>query len=116
MSQINRIQLENWKIHKKLNIKFEKGLNFIVGENGSGKTSIIEAILFGLTGRTLHSNRISFKNVSTRSAANVNISFSHNEKDFDISRTFNGVVIHKLHLITEKKVIDKYTEINKKIE
>ena len=116
MSQINRIQLENWKIHKKLNIKFEKGLNFIVGENGSGKTSIIEAILFGLTGRTLHSNRASFKNISTRSAANVNISFSHNEKDFEISRTFNGMVIHKLNLITEKKVIDKYTEINKKIE
>lgn len=116
MSQINRIQLENWKIHKKLNIKFEKGLNFIVGENGSGKTSIIEAILFGLTGRTLHSNRASFKNISTKSAANVNISFSHNEKDFEISRTFNGAVIHKLHLITEDEVIDKYTEIKKKIE
>ncbi len=116
MSQINRIQLENWKIHKKLSIKFEKGLNFIVGENGSGKTSIIEAILFGLTGRTLHSNRASFKNISTRSAANVNISFSHSENDFEISRTFNGMVYHKLRLITENEVIDKYTEINKKIE
>jgi len=116
MSQINRIQLENWKIHKKLSINFEKGLNFIVGENGSGKTSIIEAILFGLTGKTLHSNRASFKNISTRSAANVNISFSHSENDFEISRTFNGMVYHKLRLITENEVIDKYTEIKKKIE
>jgi exonuclease SbcC len=116
MSQINRIQLENWKIHRKLNIKFKKGLNFIVGENGSGKTSIIEAILFGLTGKTLHSNRASFKNISTRSPANVNISFSNNENDFEISRTFNGMVYHKLRLITENEVIDKYTEINKKIE
>lgn len=116
MSQINRIQLENWKIHKKLSIKFEKGLNFIVGENGSGKTSIIEAILFGLTGRTLHSNRASFKNISSKSPANVNISFSHSENNFEISRTFNGMVYHKLRLITENEVIDKYTEINKKIE
>jgi len=115
-SQINRIQLKNWKNHKNLNIKFEEGLNFIIGENGSGKTSIIEAILFGLTGRTLHSNRASFRNISTKSPANICINFTHRENDFEITRAFNDVVYHKLNLISEKIVIDKYSEIQKKIE
>ena len=116
MSQINNIQLKNWKIHKKLNIKFEKGLNFIVGENGSGKTSIIEAILFGLTGRTLHSNRASYRNISVRSPAHVNINFSHEEMDYEITRSFNGTVYHKLKLISDNEILDKYTIITKKME
>ena len=38
--QINRVQLENYRIHKNFEIDFDKGLNLILGKNGSGKSSI----------------------------------------------------------------------------
>jgi len=48
--KINRIKLENFKIHKNLEINFDEK-NIIIGENGVGKTSIFHAILFGLFGK-----------------------------------------------------------------
>ncbi len=45
---ITEIKLLNFKSHAKTNIKFEQGINVIVGENGSGKTSILDAISFAL--------------------------------------------------------------------
>ena len=45
---IDEIRLTNFKSHTNTNIKFEQGINVIVGENGSGKTSILDAINFAL--------------------------------------------------------------------
>lgn len=44
------ITLHNYKIHRDTTIKFEKGVTGICGVNGSGKSSIISAITFLLTG------------------------------------------------------------------
>ncbi|MFW9809270.1 MAG: AAA family ATPase [Candidatus Thorarchaeota archaeon] len=44
---IRRIGLQNFKVYKKQEFKFEDGSTAIVGPNGSGKTSILEAIEFG---------------------------------------------------------------------
>jgi len=41
---IEKIWLKNFQIHKKLEIKFDKNFNIIVGANDSGKSSIIRAI------------------------------------------------------------------------
>lgn len=48
--RIDRIQIENFKNFKKLEVNFEKGVNLFVGANGSGKTSILEAINVALGG------------------------------------------------------------------
>ncbi|TNE52050.1 MAG: SMC family ATPase [Deltaproteobacteria bacterium] len=45
---ITRIWLENFKRHKEIEREFAPGVNAIFGPNGSGKTSIIEAIGFVL--------------------------------------------------------------------
>lgn len=50
MIMINRIEIINWKGHKKTSINFTKGVNFITGPNGIGKTSLLDAICFGLLG------------------------------------------------------------------
>ncbi len=47
---IHRLHLVNWKSHAKTEIRFSKGTNVIVGINGAGKSSILEAILFALYG------------------------------------------------------------------
>lgn len=46
--RINRIHLENYRIHEKLDVEFDKGINLLLGENGRGKSSILEAIGYAL--------------------------------------------------------------------
>lgn len=48
--RIDKIQIENFKNFEKLEVEFEKGVNLFVGSNGSGKTSILEAINVALGG------------------------------------------------------------------
>lgn len=51
--KINRIYLENYRIHEKLEFEFDKGINLLLGENGKGKSSILEAIGYALFGSDL---------------------------------------------------------------
>ena len=43
---IESLKLNNFRNFKTLNIHFTKGINFLYGKNGSGKTNIVEAIYF----------------------------------------------------------------------
>ncbi|MGC9050470.1 AAA family ATPase [Pyrobaculum sp.] len=47
---IRRVELVNFKAHGKASIRFGEGVNFIYGPNGSGKTSIMEAVSVALFG------------------------------------------------------------------
>lgn len=43
---VSKLVLRNFRNYDWLEVKFEKGINFIVGENASGKTNIVESIHF----------------------------------------------------------------------
>ena len=45
---INKIKLENFKSHKNTSIDFNTGISLILGSNGSGKSTILEAISYAL--------------------------------------------------------------------
>jgi len=47
---IGEVTLTNWKRHSDLTLEFQEGLNFLLGSNGRGKTSVFEAIRFALCG------------------------------------------------------------------
>lgn len=47
---IGNLFVRNWKCHEEFSHKFQDGINFIVGPNGSGKTAILDAISFALLG------------------------------------------------------------------
>ncbi|WP_035425703.1 AAA family ATPase, partial [Halalkalibacterium ligniniphilum] len=44
MNTINTVRLENFQSHLDTSIDFSTGLNVIVGQSDSGKTSILRAI------------------------------------------------------------------------
>lgn len=48
--RLNSIDIHNFKGIDELHLSFKPGFNLIVGENGKGKTSILEAIAVGLGG------------------------------------------------------------------
>ncbi|MCI0472609.1 MAG: DNA replication and repair protein RecF, partial [Ignavibacteria bacterium] len=54
--RIEYIQLKNFRIFQELIIVFSKGLNFIVGLNGQGKTSILEAMYLLSSSRSFRTN------------------------------------------------------------
>jgi DNA repair exonuclease SbcCD ATPase subunit len=45
---ITRIELEDIKSHREANFEFDRGTTAITGENGAGKTTIIEAVAWTL--------------------------------------------------------------------
>lgn len=49
--KINEIKIINYKIYENLELKIENTNNILVGDNGAGKTTILEAIFMTLTGR-----------------------------------------------------------------
>lgn len=56
--KINNLTLENFRIHENLFVEFESGLNLLLGENGSGKSSILEAIGITLFGSSFRDGNI----------------------------------------------------------
>lgn len=47
---IGDVRVANWKRHRQFEHSFAPGMNFILGANGKGKTSLLQAIRFGLFG------------------------------------------------------------------
>ena len=61
---ILEVDLKNWKSHGEKNgsfgtvVQFERGLNVIYGVNGSGKSSVAEAVAYALFGESPDFKRV----------------------------------------------------------
>lgn len=94
--EILTVTLKNFKSHSDRHFIFQPGTNAICGENGAGKTSLLEAIAW-----TLFNYRGSYKNEDLirngASSAQVRISFVSNrdQRTYEISRcTRSGYTIY----------------------
>lgn len=56
MTFVSEVELINFRCHEKLNISLNPNVTIITGKNGSGKTSIIEAIYILATGKSFKSS------------------------------------------------------------
>lgn len=82
MLRINKIDLNNFRCYEKSSFSFEKGINIIVGNNATGKTSLVEAIyLLGMckSFRTSTDNDLVRNNETYYCVSgNVESNFNHN--------------------------------------
>ena len=80
-----KLKLNNFKSHEHTVIPFDKGISVIVGENGAGKSTILEAISFALfkqhTGKKI--DDLVRNNANSMS---VELEFSSNNRDYKIIR------------------------------
>lgn len=53
---VTRIELRSFRNHERLAVDLAPGLNFLVGPIGSGKTSVVEALYVGCTGRSFRTS------------------------------------------------------------
>ena len=101
-----KIILKNFKSHKYTNINFDKGITIIVGENGVGKSSILEGITYALFKKsTLNQNDLITidKNNERSSTMYVELIFENNGINYKVVRTNN----------ISKSTSKLYQEINK---
>lgn len=92
---LKQIELLNFRLHRNTFINFSDNLNFIVGGNGQGKTSILEAIYYLSTTKNL--------NLAPEKEA---VSFG--QESFDINGEFQDLTSNKASLnydlIKNKKI------------
>jgi len=53
---LNFLFLVNFRLHRSTNLQFSEGLNYIVGGNGQGKTTILESIYYISTTKSFSAN------------------------------------------------------------
>ena len=60
---LEKIHIENYKAIGKLDIDLKPGVNLIIGDNGAGKTSVLEGIAVALGGLFVNVAGVSTKNI-----------------------------------------------------
>jgi predicted ATP-binding protein involved in virulence len=91
--KIDTIHLENYKKYKELNLSFHSQFTLIIGENGSGKTSILDAIATILGGYLQAFKEILPKERHSILKKDINLDII--DKDENITTKYNTPVITK---------------------
>lgn len=88
---INRVILKNFKRFKDQEIRFKDGITGILGNNGTGKSSIVEAIFFALYGvqaTGISSDYIVSSFASPKEKCEVRLDFRIGGDEYTIIRSF----------------------------
>ncbi|MDP2973923.1 MAG: AAA family ATPase, partial [Candidatus Diapherotrites archaeon] len=103
MVRLHRLVLRNFKSFKKADIPLSNGFTCIVGGNGSGKSNILDALLFamGITSlKALRAGRLSelVNNSAVENYAKVELVLKHDHKEYVIERLIDkqGKCVYRL--------------------
>ncbi|QQR92678.1 MAG: SMC family ATPase [Candidatus Iainarchaeum archaeon] len=122
---IDSLVLENWKTHKRSTFNFRKGTNVLVGVIGSGKSSVLDGICYGLYGTfpALKSSRVSSEDLLTRKPstadiAKIEVCFSKNGKKYKVERVLKRNGINEGRLYADETLIagPKPTQTTERVE
>ncbi|MFB6204151.1 MAG: AAA family ATPase [Candidatus Nanohaloarchaea archaeon] len=105
---IEKIEVENWRSHRENSVELDAGVNAIVGDMGSGKSSLLEAATFALYGTTpaLNSNDVRLDEVLRRNPeavdeTSVAVEFSTDGNNYRVERS-----IERGEGTTESRLVD----------
>ena len=88
-----KLKLENFKKYQSYSLEFKEGLVGIIGKNGSGKSTIFEAILFALYGQLKNKGYkeiIRNSNATTKDVVLVELDFEFEGVEYKVCREFRG--------------------------
>ncbi len=91
---ISKVILKNWRSHFRSELEFSEGTNCLIGRMGSGKSSVMDAICFGLFGTfpALQQRKIKLEDVVMKKpkrqlSGEVEILFDINNDTYSVKRT-----------------------------
>ena len=115
---LQRLHLKNFRLFKEKTLMFSNGVNLILGENGSGKTTVLESLNVLLTGNSfraketkecIHSEKefytVSARGIINGKNLNLVVENSHNKKLFskrllaEKSVKKKSYIFYKLYLL-----------------
>jgi len=103
MTRLIKLTLKNFKSFKKAEIPISKGFTAIVGSNGSGKSNILDALLFvlGITSlKTLRAGKLTdlVNNDARENYGKVDLLIKDNDKQYEVSRMIDkqGKSVYRL--------------------
>ncbi|XP_067400837.1 structural maintenance of chromosomes protein 6 isoform X4 [Emydura macquarii macquarii] len=99
---IESIQLKNFMCHSMLGpFRFGSNVNFVVGNNGSGKSAVLTALIVGLGGKATTTNRGSSLKVFVKdgqTSADVSITLRNQGKDAYKPDEYGNSIIVNQHI------------------
>ncbi|XP_032860397.1 structural maintenance of chromosomes protein 6 isoform X1 [Tyto alba] len=99
---IESIQLKNFMCHSMLGpFQFGSNLNFVVGNNGSGKSSVLTALIVGLGGKATATNRGSSLKMFVRdgeTSADITITLRNQGRDAFKPEMYGDSIIVNRHI------------------
>jgi len=86
--QFQRIRVQNWRCFTDESVRFEDGVTVLYGNNGSGKSSLLEAAFFALYGSDALETGTTMDDVVTtdEDTAQVTLSFAHRGESYEVTR------------------------------
>jgi exonuclease SbcC len=123
---IDRLVLKNFKRFRNEEIRFRDGITGILGNNGTGKSSIVEAIFFALYGvektGSLKSDYILSSFASPKDPCEVRLDFRIGGTNYSVIRTFkngktvpNKTTFHREEKLFATGVREVETEVKRTI-
>ena len=95
---ITKVRLKSWRSHLETEMDFSDGTNALIGIMGSGKTSVLDAVCFGLFGTfpNLQSKKVRIddmimKKPKQQQAAEVTVNFEVAGADWSVRRVISKV-------------------------
>lgn len=122
---IDSITLENWKTHKHSALRFGKGTNVLVGVIGSGKSSVMDGLCYGLFGTfpAVQNRRVSVSDLLMRKpveadAGRVEVCFSIGDKKYKVERILKREGINEGRLWCNETLIagPKPNQVTERVE
>ncbi len=109
---ITRIELEDIKSHAQFSHEFERGTTAIVGQNGAGKTTIIEAVAWTLFDLLDYKKEDFLRRGAKKGSARVTFESSVDERRYQVYRdTGTGYYVYDPEL--KMRIADKKEEVSR---
>ncbi|MDD1662189.1 MAG: SMC family ATPase [Methanomicrobiales archaeon] len=103
--QLDRLQMRNFKRFRNQDVIFRDGITGILGNNGTGKSTIVDAILFCLYGvKETGLDYIISATAGQRDKAEVRLDFSVRGEEFQVIRSLDHKKKHEVEIHKAKKL------------
>jgi len=100
--KLNKVILKNYRNHSQLEVTFDRGINLLLGKNGAGKSSVLEAVglaLFNVDGRSALADAVK----RGEKSATILVEFEGNDgNQYVAERKFGSVSRSRLMLKGDK--------------
>ncbi len=104
---IEKLKLENFRNYENQEIKFDKNINIIYGDNAQGKTNILEAIFICSIGKSFRTNKEKELIKFNENFCNVEIDYEKSDRDGNIKIDISN----KKNIFINKIKIKKLSEL-----